>query len=254
MRRRRLWLSSLAWLWLAVLTAPAASGETVYVSDRFEIGVHESTNIDSVILAVIPSGTSLDVIERQGEFVRVNTPTGIKGWVDARYVVAEKPTVALLEERDRKIAETTRSLGDARAEVEVLRQRVSELQRDAATAAQGSTDIAKPIALVSSEDSVKLKDAQHALEKLTGENHKLRARVADLQAQQEASQKSLAATTEKVREASAGSILRAPASAEMRSWTPWQWLLLGSIVLLAFAAGGYVVDWESRRRHGGFRV
>ena len=254
MRGRSLLLSSAACLWLAVLTAPAASGETVYVSDRFEIGVHDSTNIDSVILAVIPSGTALDVAERQGDFVRVKTPTGITGWVDARYVVAEKPSVALLEERDRKLADAARSLGDARAEVEVLRQRVNELQRDAATAAQRSTDIAKPMALVSSEDSLKLKNAQQALEKLTGENQQLRARVADLQAQQSASQKSLAASAEKMREASAGSIVTAPASAEMRSWTLWQWLLLGSIVLLAFAAGGYVVDWESRRRHGGFRV
>ena len=31
-------------------------------------------------------------------------------------------------------------------------------------------------------------------------------------------------------------------------------LLFGSILLLAFAAGGYAVDWDSRRRHGGFRI
>jgi hypothetical protein len=30
--------------------------------------------------------------------------------------------------------------------------------------------------------------------------------------------------------------------------------MFGSILLLAFAAGGYAVDWESRRRHGGFRI
>jgi len=41
---------------------------------------------------------------------------------------------------------------------------------------------------------------------------------------------------------------------EGRTWTPWQWLLFGSILLLAFAAGGYAVDWDSRRRHGGFRI
>ena len=169
-------------------------------------------------------------------------------------MATEKPSVALLEERDRKLAEAARSLGDARAEVEVLRQRVSELQRDAATASQRSADIAKPVALVSSEDALKLKDAQQALEKLEGENQQLRARVADLRTQQRAVQPSPEASAEKTREASAGSILPAPASAEMRFWTPWQWLLLGSIVLLAFAAGGYVVDWESRRRHGGFRV
>jgi SH3 domain protein len=254
MSGRRRWLSSAASLLFCMLAVPVASGETVYVGDRFEIGVHESTNIDSVILAVIPSGTPLEVIDRDGEFVQVNTPSGIKGWVDARYVASEKPSVALLDERDQKLADAVRSLGDARAEVEVLRQRVSELQRDAATAAQHSTDIAKPISLVSNEDSLKLKEAKGALEKLEDENQQLRTRITDLQAIQSASEKSLAASAEKAREASTGSVLQAPASAEMRFWTPWQWLLLGSIVLLAFAAGGYVVDWESRRRHGGFRV
>lgn len=255
MKARTRWLSMAACLWLCLLAAaPMANAETVYVTDRFEIGVHENTNIDSVILTVIPSGTPLTVIDRDGEFVEVNTPAGIKGWVDARYVVNEEPSVALLQERDEKLSEAVRSLGAARAEVEVLRQRVSELQRDAATAAHHAPDMAKPISLKSNEDSAKLEEAQRALEQLANENQQLRGRITDLQAIQSASEKSLTASAEKAREESLANIMQGPASAEMRFWTPWQWLLFASIVLLAFAAGGYVVDWESRRRHGGFRI
>ncbi|NIP45176.1 MAG: hypothetical protein GWO29_01675, partial [Gammaproteobacteria bacterium] len=47
---------------------------------------------------------------------------------------------------------------------------------------------------------------------------------------------------------------RGPVSEQAKSWTLWQWLLFASILLLAFAAGGYAVDWDSRRRHGGFRI
>ena len=65
-------------LWLSVLTVPAGA-DTVYVTDRFEIGIHESTDIDSVIIAVIPSGTPLEVLERNGEFVQVSTPDGTSG-------------------------------------------------------------------------------------------------------------------------------------------------------------------------------
>lgn len=243
-----------AWLLSLCVLASAAGAETVYVGDRFEIGVHDKTNIDSVILAVIPSGTALTVTGRDGEFVEVTTPEGVKGWVDARYVVAEKPSVALLEERDRKLEEAVRSLGAAHAEVEVLRQRVSELQRDAATAADNAPDIAKPILPVPNEDAAKLEKANRELEKMSEEVRKLRGRVADLQATQSASQSMMAESPVKMAEVSQTTGIAGTMGGALGIWTPWQWLLLGSILLLAFAAGAYVVDWEVRRRHGGFRV
>lgn len=248
-------------LWLCVLASPAGA-ETVYVGDRFEIGVHDATSIDSVILAVIPSGTPLTVTSRDGEFVEVTTQAGIKGWVDARYVVAEKPSVALLDEHDAKLKEAVRSLGAARAEIEVLRQRVSELKRDAATAAQNAPDIAKPVSLVPNGDSAKLEQANRELEKAVDEIRQLKGRIEDLQAAQTASQAMMAESPTKSGETSP--VIAQPMNQMMDlsatmgngfgAWTPWQWLLLGSILLLAFAAGGYAVDWESRRRHGGFRI
>lgn len=243
-------------LMLCAVALPAGA-ETVFVTDRFEIGVHDNTSLDSVIVAVIPSGTPLTVNDRQGEFVEVTTPDGIKGWVDARYVVANKPGVALISEYDAKLKEAVRSLGDARAEVEVLRQRVSELQRDAATAAQpalASAGIAKPVSLAASENAAKLEEAKQELEALNEENQALKSRIAELDAARAASEQLLAASEVADKDASRASILRGPIADETQSWTPWQWLLFGSILLLAFAAGGYAVDWESRRRHGGFRV
>jgi SH3 domain protein len=240
-------------LWLSVLTVPAGA-DTVYVSDRFEIGIHESTNIDSVIIAVIPSGTPLEVLDRDGEFVEVSTPDGIRGWVDARYVVDEKPNVALLEERDAELQEAVRSLGAARADVEVLRQRIAELERDASTATRNPPDVAKPVSLVPNEDSASLEDAKGEIENLAEENRQLKIRIADLQALQVSSANSSAEPRAKEKEESRESIWRGPVTDEARTWTPWQWLLYGSILLLAFAAGGYAVDWELRRRHGGFRV
>ncbi len=245
-------------LWLSVLTVPAEA-ETVYVADRFEIGVHDNTNIDSVILAVIPSGTPLAVIDRDGEFMEVSTPDGTKGWVDTRYVVSEKPSVALLKEQDAKLQEAVRSLGAARAEVEVLRQRVTELKRDAATATHNSPVVTKPASLSPNEDSAKLKDAKRELANLAEENQQLKIRIGDLQAIQIASAKLTAESEAEEKEAkgkeeSRESIWHWPVIDDAQTWAPWQWLLFGSILLLAFAVGGYAVDWESRRRHGGFRI
>jgi SH3 domain protein len=245
-------------LWLSVLTAPAGA-ETVYVADRFEIGVHESTNFDSVIVAVIPSGSPLEVITRDGEFVEVRTPDSTRGWVDARYVVSEKPSVALLEERDGELREAVQSLGTVRAEVEVLRQRMTELRRDAATAARSSAGVATPVPLAPNEDSAKLEEASREREKLAEENQQLKIHIADLEALQIASAMSAAEPESKEKDAmeieeARNNVWRGPVIDEVRAWTRWHWLLLGSFLLLAFAAGGYAVDWRSRKRHGGFRL
>jgi ABC-type multidrug transport system fused ATPase/permease subunit len=138
--------------------------------------------------------------------------------------------------------------------VEVLRQRVSELQRDATTAAHVSAGIAKPISLAPSEDSAKLKEAQHALENLAEENRQLSTRITDLEAMRVASMKSATESEVQEQEGALEKILHGPVRSEARTWNQWQWLMFGSILLLAFAAGGYMVDWESRRRHGGFRI
>ena len=231
-----------------------ANAETVYVSDRFEIGVHDNTNLDSVILAVITSGTPLEVVSRNGEFVQVSTPDGTTGWVDARYIVSKQPSVAMHDERDAKLQQAQRTLGDARAENEVLRQRISELKRDAATAADNSPGIAKPISLAPNEDSAKLKDAQRALENLHKENRKLKSNISDLQASYDASEKMAAKSGTGIGQSALDDLVRGPVNSEVKNWTPSQWLMFGSILLLSFAAGGYMVDWQSRRRHGGFRI
>jgi SH3 domain protein len=240
-------------LWLSLLMV-SASAETVYVSGRFEIGVHDDIKFDSVILAVIASGTPLTVIARNGDFVQVGTPDGTTGWVDARYIVSERPGVALRDGQDDELRKVMRSLGDARADVEVLRQRITELRRDVATAAQDAPDIAESNSLADNEDSAKLKEAQRALENLAEENRELKTRLTDLQASRGVPANLPADSEAKKRPGPLDSIMRGPLSNETQSWTPWRWLLFGSILLLSFATGGYMVDWESRRRHGGFRV
>lgn len=248
----RAWVSATL-LALALATTPVGA-DTVYVTDRFEIGVHDGTDLDSVILAVVPSGTPLTVLNRSGAFVEITTPDGVKGWVDARYLVSEKPGIALVTDGDARLAEASRQLGDARAEVEVLRQRVAELQRDAASAAQTTSTETPTAALESSADAAKLGETQRALEAATRETRLLKARVAELQASKLELENALRESGSQQEHDGSNGLWQGPVAHEGRSWTPWQWLLFGSILLLAFATGGYAVDWESRRRHGGFRI
>ena len=109
-------------------------------------------------------------------------------------------------------------------------------------------------ALESSADAAKLGETQRALEAATRETRLLKARVAELQASKLELENALRESGSQQEHDGSNGLWQGPVAHEGRSWTPWQWLLFGSILLLAFATGGYAVDWESRRRHGGFRI
>lgn len=247
----------LAWLvLLCALLALPAHAQTVYVIDQLEIGVHRETDVDSVILAVIPTGTELQVLERDGEFVRVTTPDGVTGWVDARYVVDEKPGGAALAQREAEFAQATRDLGAARAQVEVLRQQLVEVQAELDQQKAQQENVAQ----ASDQSSEKLRKALSDLQDLADENQRMQGEIARLESARTAAANELAAAREQMNRENEKEAVRVdePRSsgrfASSAPWSLWQWLLFASILLLAFAAGGYLVDWETRRRHGGFRI
>ncbi|MDX1432953.1 MAG: TIGR04211 family SH3 domain-containing protein [Gammaproteobacteria bacterium] len=238
------------------LCARTAGAETLFVTDTIEIGIHESKNLDSVIIAVVPSGTPLEVVSRDGDFAEVRTTGGITGWVDTRYVVSQKPETTRVNENDAKLEEARRALGDARAEAEVLRQRVKELERDAQTAAAhppATVAITDP-GMPTGEDAARLAEARQALEVLTTENRALKDTITELEAAASASTDNAAASYVVEPEPAAAKVRHGSLGEVAQSWTVWQWMLLAFVLLLAFALGGYAVDWEMRRRHGGFRI
>ena len=91
---------------LAAMALPARawSAEIAYVIDRLLVGIHQEQDLNSTITKVVPTGTPLEVLERDGDFARVRAGDGVTGWVDASYIMNEKPAqVVVLElEKDRK--------------------------------------------------------------------------------------------------------------------------------------------------------
>lgn len=65
--------------------------ETVYITDSLLVGLHEEKSIDSAILKVLPTGTPLEVIEREDESVNVRDTTGALGWVSNSYLISSDP-------------------------------------------------------------------------------------------------------------------------------------------------------------------
>ena len=65
--------------------------ETVYITDSLLVGLHEEKSIHSAILKLIPTGTALEIISRDDDFVHVRDPKGVSGWINNSYLITNNP-------------------------------------------------------------------------------------------------------------------------------------------------------------------
>ncbi|MBK6657286.1 MAG: TIGR04211 family SH3 domain-containing protein [Proteobacteria bacterium] len=79
----------------------AAAADTAYVIDKLLVGIHESRDTDSAIIKVVPTGTKLEVLKRDGDVANVSEPGGASGWVDAAYLSAEPPAQVRIAELEK---------------------------------------------------------------------------------------------------------------------------------------------------------
>ncbi len=67
--------------------------ETVYITDSLFIGLHKERSIDSEILKVLPTGSALEVISRDNDFVNVRDSEGVTGWISSNYLISNNPDI-----------------------------------------------------------------------------------------------------------------------------------------------------------------
>ena len=78
-----------------------AEAKTFYVTDRVLVGVYEQSNAQSPLIKALPTGTPLEITETKGEYVKISSPDGTKGWVERSYLIETKPSqLAVLELSD----------------------------------------------------------------------------------------------------------------------------------------------------------
>ena len=214
----------------AVLTAWAgavvpASAETLYVTDRIQLGLHESRSHTSVVAELVPSGTALEALERDGGFVKVRTPGGSEGWMDAAYLTPDLPAEQVVKELEAWKATREEELAAAWAEVETL--------RDQLAAAGGEPPPA---------NEEMRRDYLSAVD-----------RIAALEAENAAMRELL---ERQAREATATDPPRAPVTAAgLPDWALQAVLGAAAVLFLGGTlAGTWLMDRLHRRRHGGFRV
>lgn len=76
----------------------ASGAETLYVTDRLLLGLHQAADTSDAPFTTMESGTELEVLERTRQFARVRTPDGREGWAKLGFLVADKPARTVLAE------------------------------------------------------------------------------------------------------------------------------------------------------------
>jgi SH3 domain protein len=247
-----------------------AFAETLYVTDRILLGIHQEAAEASTLIATIPSGTAVDVLERGDDFIKIKTADGKQGWVSRNYLKPEKPATAELDAayaQLKQAQETAKKLSDdldkrerenqaRRDELSNAQATIKELQKamkDHGTAAPAAAPPSK-------ENEEKIAALQDQIKKLTDEKaalvvasksnsvstlHDLQSQNQQLQARIEAAVASLKGE-------------QVPTASELAAIRPsfpfWYWILLLAVFIGGIAAGIGWFDRLHRKRHGGFRI
>ncbi len=205
--------------WLA---APiAVQAESAFIIDQVEAGLHEDRDPDSPILKLLPTGSELEILARDGNRVQVRDEAGTVGWLDQRFLMPDKPTRQLLNEAEAELERT-------RAELQRLREQQSDTDDDNVSA-----------------ERRQLRETRDRLEtELAAERDKvaeLRSRISELEQGSAATDQSRAPVAQRWLEAALDNP-RIPIAAAL------------VLVLIGMLIGAWLLDYRNRRRHGGFRI
>ncbi|MCK4709580.1 MAG: TIGR04211 family SH3 domain-containing protein, partial [Gammaproteobacteria bacterium] len=130
-------------LFLFAIHLSVGQAEAVYVDDRLRVGVRNETGNRVAPHAIVYTGMKLEILEEDGNFIRIKTEKGIEGWIKKTYVTSDRPAKDLLAEL-RKSHDELKSMyealkneatgsnnGDASEKIEGLQKQNRDLRKQA---------------------------------------------------------------------------------------------------------------------------
>jgi SH3 domain protein len=217
----------ITWIPSAIVLA-----EIAYVTDEVNIGLHKEPTNKSPIIKLVPSGTELNIIERENDLIHVEEPEGVRGWINTQNVLNNKPGKTKINE------------------LEITNK---ELQKQIKTLKKKSTKLISQEELEQKLNSERLKVGELKV-KLTN----LKSGAGNIQTSDK-----LLADIEQLKSINKQLIDQFESTGinhenSPNSIKPQKELLSFFIFLIIFifgiAGGILILDYINRRRHGGFRV
>lgn len=99
---------------LLLLALPgAAQARTAYVSDELVITLRTGKGPEFKIVDYLVTGTPLEVLQEEDNYMQVRTPTDKEGWVLSRYITAEIPKERVIEKLEKELKNLRATMGNA---------------------------------------------------------------------------------------------------------------------------------------------
>lgn len=259
-------LFAAAWLaWSGFGTFGLAHADSLYVTDKILLGMHQQPSEDSPIIKSVSSGTVLQVLQTQGAFTQVEASDGAVGWVSSSYLISHPPAQKLLTDLQAQ-EETNRKQVDAlqyqlvvkNSEINDAKAKNAALKRELAAAKSTAPDSPQGKALAAAQAEVKSLQAKLASAQAKEQTQAKALDTPDQKALQQLHDRNmeLQARIEQAIASLNGKKLPPPdeLAAVRPKFPPWYLGLLAVMVLVGFILGVLFLDRRYRKRHGGFRV
>jgi len=224
-----------AGLLLLFILPLTATAENVYIDDKVMVGLHQDKDIDSTIIKLLPSGTVLEVLKRDAILTQVKEPGpgGSSGWVDNHYLVDSAPGRTQTAQLQEKITK--------------LEGELTALKAGQNTTPSSNADNQKQAALAKENEELKqqLQSEQLKAGELQAQAGELRNKLSQETTGKQDASDSITDSTEE------------SAAVGLGAGNPgWRAILIGIAVciIIGLIGGAFLMDWNNRRRHGGFRV
>ncbi len=132
-----------------VLASSAAWAETRYVSDYLIVTVRSGKGNEYKILATVPTGTPVTVLEDGKNYTKVRTPKGVEGYISRHYLSKELPKTVQIKQLKKKIADLQQQLNTFKENLQkgeesstTYKNRVTELTDQLAESQKRLKDVA----------------------------------------------------------------------------------------------------------------
>jgi SH3 domain protein len=212
--------------------------QAAYITDKLVAGLYETAEVSDKPLKALSSGTPLEVVSRENGFIKVRTPDGTIGYVEATYLTDEKPARSMLLELQAKNAQLQKQL---------------ELARSEAGLAPADADAPDQAAAAGMQDELlklrsQLDEQTTSVAALEQQNTQLQAANQALQQQQ----RQIAAIVG-VQVADSAQLSSSASPAQALASSDWPWLMhaLAAVgLVLGFLAGLLLMRYRIRRRFG----
>jgi len=266
-------------LLFTALLSMALPTHAAFITDRIEVPLYAEKHNQGAVLKKLLSGTQVDILMKDGEFARISTRDGTRGWVEFKYISAEKPLgLEYLELRSQyknlqqelaaarqepAAPQKTAPPGISEKELASLRRNAKDTlwmkaemnkAREQAKKLESELKILRTNATKQKDSASAAQDAvQEELTQLRAQNQDLETRLAATLLINE-EQRSAAAAVEV---AAAPEIDTRPAHSESNIWpTNLEWFLgsLAAAFILGAIGGMRWLDRRIRKKHGGFRI